>query len=64
MPDTSKQSVEDRDNLYYTPHQVSQHNIAEDCWLSWLGHVYNVSDLTLAAKGFLLFLLLWENAHC
>lgn len=30
---------------YYTPNEVSRHNYAEDCWLSWLGKVYNLTPL-------------------
>jgi len=30
---------------YYTPYEVSSHNTAKDCWLSFLGGVYDVTEL-------------------
>ncbi|KAL3893981.1 MAG: hypothetical protein SGCHY_005533 [Lobulomycetales sp.] len=33
--------------LYYTPEQVALHNAPEDLWVSFLGHVYNLSPLAL-----------------
>ena len=32
-------------SAYYTPAQVALHNSPEDLWLSFLGHVYNLSSL-------------------
>jgi cytochrome b involved in lipid metabolism len=30
---------------YYTPAEVAIHNRENDCWLSWLGKVYNLTEL-------------------
>ena len=30
---------------YYTPTEVSQHNSASDCWLSFFNEVYDLSKL-------------------
>jgi cytochrome b involved in lipid metabolism len=31
---------------YYHPSEIALHNSPSDCWLSWLGSVYDVSNLT------------------
>ncbi|KAI8900618.1 hypothetical protein BC833DRAFT_618363 [Globomyces pollinis-pini] len=36
---------------YFTPEQVSLHNSPEDCWLSWLGCVYDLTDLVAKHDG-------------
>jgi cytochrome b involved in lipid metabolism len=36
---------------YFTPNQVALHNSPDDCWLSWLGCVYNLSDITIKFSG-------------
>ena len=30
---------------YFTPEEIELHNAPEDCWLSWLGHVYDLTPL-------------------
>ena len=30
---------------YYTPTEVSQHNTADDCWVSFFNEAYNLSKL-------------------
>ncbi|TPX57779.1 hypothetical protein PhCBS80983_g03564 [Powellomyces hirtus] len=41
-------SIEDR---YFTPAEVELHNAPEDCWLSWLGYVYDLRPLIEERKG-------------
>lgn len=36
---------------YYTPDQINLHNAPEDCWLSWLGCVYDLTDVVKANSG-------------
>ena len=36
---------------YYTPNEVSMHNIAEDCWVSIFGKVYDLSPFLSANEG-------------
>ena len=36
---------------YYTPAEVSQHNHADDCWVSFLGKVYDLTPLLRAHQG-------------
>jgi len=36
---------------YYTPNEVSVHNTLEDCWVSYLGKVYNLTKLLENQKG-------------
>jgi cytochrome b involved in lipid metabolism len=36
---------------YFTPDQIASHNTPEDCWLSWLGCVYNLSDFVKQNAG-------------
>lgn len=36
---------------YFTPAEVELHNAPEDCWLSWLGNVYDLSPLTSPNRG-------------
>eukprot|EP00879_Flechtneria_rotunda_P007962 GHRR01008342.1.p1 GENE.GHRR01008342.1~~GHRR01008342.1.p1 ORF type:complete len:233 (+),score=65.45 GHRR01008342.1:339-1037(+) len=38
---------------YYTPYEVSKHNTATDCWVSFLGGVYDVTPLIEKHAGFL-----------
>jgi hypothetical protein len=30
---------------YYTPNEVSLHNAETNCWISWLGKVYDLTPL-------------------
>ena len=30
---------------YYTPYEVAQHNTPDDCWVSFLGSVYDLTRL-------------------
>jgi cytochrome b involved in lipid metabolism len=30
---------------YYTPAEISLHNAPNDCWLSWLGSVYDLTGV-------------------
>eukprot|EP00967_Tisochrysis_lutea_P133872 scaffold235716_cov22-Tisochrysis_lutea.AAC.1 len=30
---------------FYTPYEVAQHNTPSDCWVSFLGGVYDISKL-------------------
>jgi len=36
---------------YYTPHEVSQHSTPDDCWVSLLGKVLNLTPLIKANEG-------------
>ena len=36
---------------YFTPAQVALHSSPEDCWVSWLGCVYNLTDVIKAHAG-------------
>ena len=36
---------------YYTPNEVSMHNIAEDCWVSIFGKVYDLSAFLSKHEG-------------
>jgi hypothetical protein len=38
---------------YYTPREVSEHNVPEDLWVSFLGTVYNLTPLVHKYKGIL-----------
>lgn len=38
-------------NLYFTPNDVSSHNAPDDCWVSFLGHVYDLTPLMEQHKG-------------
>ena len=40
---------------YFTPNEVSLHNTPEDCWVSFLGKVYNLTPLVKDHKGNLNF---------
>ena len=33
---------------YFTPRDVSLHNAPSDCWVSWLGSVYDLSSVTMS----------------
>ncbi|KAJ3015373.1 Cytochrome b5 domain-containing protein 1 [Thoreauomyces humboldtii] len=44
----SSSSIEDR---YFTPAEVELHNAADDCWLSWLGYVYDLCPLVDSKRG-------------
>jgi len=38
--------VEQRERTYYTPREVAEHNSPnEDCWVSFLGRVYDITSL-------------------
>ena len=36
---------------YFTPSEVAVHNAPEDCWLSYLGHVYDLTPLCSEHAG-------------
>ena len=36
---------------YYTPKEVAAHNVASDCWVSYLGKVYNLTPLCQQYAG-------------
>ena len=36
---------------YFTPAEVELHNAESDLWLSWLGHVYDLTSLSQEYKG-------------
>ena len=36
---------------YYTPSEVSAHNTSTDCWVSFLGKVYNLTTLCEEHSG-------------
>ncbi|KAJ3303441.1 Cytochrome b5 domain-containing protein 1 [Kappamyces sp. JEL0829] len=36
---------------YFTPDQVAQHNAPDDCWVSWLGCVYNLTEVVQSHAG-------------
>ena len=36
---------------YYTPNEVSTHNTASDIWVSFLGHVYDLTKLAEEHSG-------------
>jgi cytochrome b involved in lipid metabolism len=36
---------------YFTPAEVELHNSESDLWLSWLGHVYDLTSLSQEFKG-------------
>lgn len=36
---------------YFTPAEVSQHNTADDLWVSWLGNVYDLTPVSQANEG-------------
>lgn len=36
---------------FYTPTEVGLHNAAEDCWVSFFGHVYDLTELVKEHKG-------------
>ena len=36
---------------YYTPNEVALHNTPHDLWVSFLGKVYDLSELVLQNKG-------------
>ena len=36
---------------YFTPAEVELHNGPDDLWVSWLGHVYDLTPLSLQHKG-------------
>src|SRR5690349_13842952 len=40
---------------YYTPAEVELHNAPYDLWMSWLGHVYDLTTLMEERKGAYVF---------
>jgi len=36
---------------YFTPNEVSSHNTASDIWVSFLGHVYDLTKLVEEHSG-------------
>ncbi|KAI9101975.1 hypothetical protein DFS34DRAFT_647764 [Phlyctochytrium arcticum] len=55
----TKTAVEDK---YFTPSEVEAHNAPDDCWVSWLGHVYNLSSLVEAHRSHPLVAPILKNA--
>ncbi|KAK7909468.1 hypothetical protein WMY93_014152 [Mugilogobius chulae] len=47
---------------YFTPAEVSAHNVAEDLWVCFLGQVLDLTDLAQRHKGDPLMLPLLESA--
>ncbi|KAL2917924.1 hypothetical protein HK105_202337 [Polyrhizophydium stewartii] len=47
---------------YFTPEEVERHNSPDDCWLSWLGLVYDLTKLVEEQKGSPLLLPILKNA--
>jgi cytochrome b involved in lipid metabolism len=45
MATTTATTIKKTTTVYYTPAQVALHNSPEDCWVSWLGCVYNLTDV-------------------
>lgn len=39
---------------YFTPSEVAAHNTPEDCWVSYLGRVYDLTPLCAAHAGSIL----------
>jgi hypothetical protein len=56
---------------FYTPYEVAQHNSPDDCWVSFLGSVYNLTSLikvrntltcsTFDIPKFLSLYFSWQN---
>ena len=46
--DSEMSKIPDR---YFTPAEVELHNAPTDLWLSWLGHVYDLTKLAEEYKG-------------
>ena len=44
-------TIKKQSAIYFTPAQVAQHNSPEDCWLSWLGSVYNLTNVIQENAG-------------
>lgn len=36
---------------YYTPTEVAAHNVSSDCWVSYLGKVYDLTPLCQDYSG-------------
>nr|XP_044986610.1 cytochrome b5 domain-containing protein 1 isoform X11 [Jaculus jaculus] len=47
---------------YFTPAEVAEHNHSEDLWVSYLGHVYDLTPLAREFKGSLLLKPILEVA--
>ncbi|KAI8929908.1 cytochrome b5-like heme/steroid binding domain-containing protein [Entophlyctis helioformis] len=47
---------------YFTPDEVAEHNSPDDCWLSWLGLVYDLTKLVEEHRGSTLLLPILKNA--
>lgn len=47
---------------YFTPAEVAEHNQPDDLWVSYLGHVYNLTPLAQEFKGDLLLKPILEVA--
>jgi cytochrome b involved in lipid metabolism len=43
--DTAMGPVKGTIRRYYTPYEVAQHNTPDDCWVSFLGSVYDITRL-------------------
>jgi predicted heme/steroid binding protein len=39
---------------YYTPYEVAQHNLPGDCWVTFLGSVYDITDVIKENPGTLI----------
>eukprot|EP00955_Chlamydomonas_euryale_P080064 363374-Chlamydomonas_euryale.AAC.7 len=35
---------------YYTPYEVAKHNLPDDCWVSFLGGVYDITKLLKVSR--------------
>ncbi|KAJ3179294.1 Cytochrome b5 domain-containing protein 1 [Geranomyces variabilis] len=58
----SPQAAVGMQERYFTPAEVELHNAPEDCWLSWLGNVYDVQPLIDEHKGDPLLVPIIKNA--
>lgn len=51
-----------KEEEFFTPNEVAEHNAPEDCWISWLGSVYDLTDLVAQHKGNALITPILQNA--
>lgn len=62
MATTATNTTKKATAVYFTPAQVAQHNFPEDCWVSWLGCVYNLTDVIKSHAGDKLLIPILANA--